>query len=100
MDVYFPASASSERTKSVVRRIADASAMLIWMLDADHVCTYLNPSSAALFAADDKVDLSAWLEFIHPDDRPRVFPILRGAIDAREEYQFRYRIVRSDGSIR
>lgn len=100
MDAYFPPSKSSDETRAAVRGIADMSSMLIWVLDANNVCTYLNPTCAARFSPGERIDLSVWLEFIHPEDCITLLPNLRAAIDAREEYQFRYRIVRSDGSVR
>ncbi|WP_192804924.1 sensor domain-containing protein [Noviherbaspirillum aerium] len=100
MNPYFPPSQSLPSTKSTVRRVADSAPMVMWMLDANNVCIYINPSTAALFDNGETIDISAWLEFMHPDDMPRVLPVLQSAMEARREYQVRYRIIRSDGSIR
>jgi diguanylate cyclase (GGDEF)-like protein/PAS domain S-box-containing protein len=100
MNMHFPPSESSESTKSVIRRVADSTPLLIWMLDADNVCTYLNQSTAAQFQPGEKIDLSAWLEFIHPEDLSRILPPLEHAHRTRTEYQVDYRIIRSDGTIR
>lgn len=100
MSPHFPPSQSLPGTKSTIRQVVDSAPMVMWMLDAENVCTYINPSTAALFDKDEKIDISAWLEFMHPDDMPRVLPVLHAAIEARREYQIRYRIIRSDGSIR
>ncbi|MEC4721662.1 EAL domain-containing protein [Noviherbaspirillum sp. CPCC 100848] len=100
MSPHFPPSQSLPGTKSTIRRVADSAPMVMWMLDAKNFCTYINPSTAALFRKDEKIDISAWLEFMHPDDMPRVLPALRAAMEDRREYQIRYRILRSDGSVR
>ena len=83
-----------------LRRLADSATSLVWMTDANGVCTYLNPEVAAIFPQPADFRMSDWAGFIHPDDRARLRPLLKKAKAARKEYQVDYRLVRSDGSIR
>lgn len=91
---------ASVKAQQAVRKLADSAQMLVWMTDANDVCIYLNESARALFDEEDQFDISAWVQFMHPEDLARVYPIFLAAKENRSEYQVEYRIVRSDGSCR
>jgi PAS domain S-box-containing protein len=50
--------------------------------------------------AQEATSLEAWLELIHPEDRPRVERLLHERISEGREYRFEYRIVLPDGKVR
>jgi len=50
--------------------------------------------------AQKATSLEAWLELIHPEDRPRVERLLQERISEGREYRFEYRIVPPDGEVR
>ncbi|GIZ50473.1 PAS domain S-box protein [Noviherbaspirillum aridicola] len=81
-----------------LRRLADHAPVIIWITDADDVCTYVSASDIGPDALDQA--MSRWIDFIHPDDRARVAPMFRAARQARQQYQVEYRVVRSDGGTR
>ncbi len=41
-----------------------------------------------------------WLSILHPEDRPRVEALLKGAVDRRSDYRAEYRIVLPGGAVR
>jgi diguanylate cyclase (GGDEF)-like protein/PAS domain S-box-containing protein len=82
------------------RRLADSANMLVWMTDVDDVCIYLNQSTLVGAEQWAQINISAWAQFIHPDDRARFGTVTRQAKETRNEYQVEYRIIKSDGSIR
>lgn len=72
---------------------------LVWESDTEGICTCLHsdvksyPKSAKFLALD-------WLKLVHADDAERVKAVFTQAVRARVEYEFEYRVVRRDGSIR
>lgn len=83
-----------------LRRLADSSSMVVWMTNAASECCYLNQDVARMF--DDIRDFAVMdiAHFIHPDDLERLRPVFLGAKANRTQYQFEYRLMRSDGSVR
>ena len=92
--------ATHDRAARSVRRLADSSAMVVWMSNAQGVCVYLNYDVAAMF--DDIRDfcISDIAQFIHPEDVERLRPSFLAAKVNRIDYLLEYRLVRSDGSTR
>lgn len=80
------------------RRLADEAPAVVWEMDMNRRCIYLDPRSAQVvspqaFSFDD------WISYVHPEDAA-LFAV--GAERARSghHHTMEYRIVRSDGSIR
>lgn len=92
-----PAS-TGDSVLGTLRRLADHAPVIIWMTDADHVCTYVSASDIGPDALGRAMSL--WIDFIHPEDRERVGPVFQHARQTRREYQVEYRVVRSDGGTR
>jgi diguanylate cyclase (GGDEF)-like protein/PAS domain S-box-containing protein len=91
---------SHQGTQEIVRRLADRSSMFVWESDAEGICTYLNPEATQGLVGLGSVNVSAWMEVIHPDDRQRVQEAVRQARADRKEYSLEYRVQRSDGTVR
>jgi diguanylate cyclase (GGDEF)-like protein/PAS domain S-box-containing protein len=70
------------------------------MTDSSENCIFLNTNSEFTIGEKSGFHLNEWLAFIHPDDRARLRPEFVRVKEERASYQFEYRIVRSDGSIR
>ncbi|WP_084267478.1 sensor domain-containing protein [Azohydromonas lata] len=87
-------------TDAALRRLADEITVLVWVIDEHGVITQLNRQARVYFERPSQFSFSAWRRFIHPEDKPRVRAALASATAAREDYQIRYRLVRSDGSLR
>ena len=83
------------------RLLADAAPVIIWMSDAQLNVTYVNRAWIDLTHCDtDASRASAWLAFVHPDDRARVEAAGRDAVCARDRYVVELRVRRFDGSYR
>ena len=83
--------------------LVDYLPLVFWMTDsAKHELLYVSPSYAQVWGRPcDELYLTprAWLDAIHPDDRPRVFhaAMTKQAIGT---YREEYRIIRPDGTMR
>jgi PAS domain S-box-containing protein len=87
-------------THADFRRVACLAKILVWETDANDICTYLNPEAAALLGDVTRLSFSTWSKFIHPDDLARILPIFAKAKKNKATFQFEYRIVVNDGSVR
>jgi diguanylate cyclase (GGDEF)-like protein/PAS domain S-box-containing protein len=86
--------------RDVLRRLADSASMIVWEIDSEGRCIYLNPESMHGLSDLAAINLADWMKFIHQEDFPEIDRIWQEAKRSRKEYQFEYRIVRSDGSLR
>ncbi len=58
---------------------------------------YMTPNARAVLGiADDANDLESLLEAVHPEDRADVFARIREHLDAREDYDLTFRILREE----
>lgn len=80
------------------RRLADEAPAVVWEMDMNRRCVYLDPGSS-LVVSPEAFSFDAWISYIHPEDAA-LFAV--GAERARSghHHTMEYRIVRSDGSIR
>ncbi|MFC7517971.1 PAS domain S-box protein [Herbaspirillum sp. GCM10030257] len=83
-----------------LRQLADSASILFWMSDCNDVCTYLNQSAYEVLGEQCSLPTRIWAQFMHPDDRQRLSPLIVRAKQEKREYQLEYRIVKSDGSVR
>ncbi|WP_157991446.1 EAL domain-containing protein [Caldimonas tepidiphila] len=87
-------------TERAMRRLADEVTLVVWTFDENEVCVQLNREARGYFASYRQFSIAGWQRYIHPDDLPQVRATVSRAKAAREDYQVRYRVVRSDGSMR
>ncbi|WP_019139759.1 sensor domain-containing protein [Noviherbaspirillum massiliense] len=90
----------AETAREAVRHLADHASIIIWELDAEGRCIYLNPASMQDVPTPLAFDIADWFRFIHPEDFPEALRIFQDARAARKEYQVEYRVLRSDRSTR
>jgi two-component system cell cycle sensor histidine kinase/response regulator CckA len=83
------------------RRMADASPVLIWMDDAEGLCTYFNKSWLDFTGRTLEQELGhGWWETVHPDDLARFRTEYEEAQAAHRRFQTEYRVRRADGQYR
>jgi len=83
------------------RTMADTAPVLIWMSDAQKLCTFLNKGWLDFTGRTLDQELgNGWVESVHPDDRERCFETYVNALDARREFTMEYRMRRQDGDYR
>ena len=83
------------------RAMADSAPVLIWILDEDRLCNYVN--KVWLDFTGRRLDQemgSGWTAGVYPDDVQRCRDSYVGAFDARREFVLEYRLRRFDGEYR
>ncbi|MBI2962122.1 MAG: PAS domain S-box protein [Deltaproteobacteria bacterium] len=84
------------------RMLTEAIPEIFWLWDPSAPeGWYVSPAAERIFGysrAECMKNSQIHLECIHPDDQPRVLPVLLGSF--RRGYDVEYRIVRADGEVR
>jgi PAS domain S-box-containing protein len=90
------------RTSEVrFRTMADATPVMIRLLDDEQKCTYVNRGWLEFTGRTLEQEISrGWSGGIHPDDLDRCVEVYRGAFERREPFTLEYRLRRSDGDYR
>lgn len=82
------------------RDLAEHATTVVWTSDLQGVCTCIHSDIPDRFPEQGLFAQSDWLEAIHPEDRARLRPSFQEARDKKIGYQFEYRVIKRDGSIR
>jgi PAS domain S-box-containing protein len=83
------------------RNMAEASPLILWMVDAVGHCVYANQNWAAFSGKHLEGDIGAgFFDAMHPDDRARGHDAFRSAVAAHAGYRQEYRVRRRDGVYR
>jgi len=83
------------------RHMADTSPSLVWLVDADKRCTFVNRGWLELTGRTFEQELgNGWAESIHIEDREHTLEALSSAFDARQRFEVEYRLRRHDGEYR
>lgn len=91
---------ANQRAHLALRDVADKADKLIFATDTNGNCLKMNSSARAHIGDASIVSFAAWSDFIHPEDKLRVNEVVTQAEAAKTDFQLRYRLVRSDGTIR
>lgn len=85
------------------RQFADNTEDVIWLTDLqNHQILYINPAYEKLWGCSAQElyrDPLAWVNLIHPDDRPQVVESFTNVVNTGQ-FDKEYRLLRADGSIR
>ncbi|HEY5838770.1 MAG TPA: sigma 54-interacting transcriptional regulator, partial [Pyrinomonadaceae bacterium] len=83
------------------RNMADTAPVLIWICDADSLCTYVNQRWLEFTGRTLEQELgSGWKQGIHPDDSERCMETYASAFPNHEPFRLEYRLRRADGVFR
>jgi PAS domain S-box-containing protein len=83
------------------RLLAETTPAMIWMCDAEGKITYVNSRGRAFSGPDATAGYGdKWMEYIHPDDLPRMLNTIATALKVRRTLSYEYRLRRSDGEYR
>jgi len=83
------------------RLVANSAPVLIWMDDADKLCTFVNKSWLDFTGRTLEQELGeGWTKGVHPADLERCLSIYSGAFNARVDFEMEYRLRRHDRKYR
>ncbi|MEW6156956.1 MAG: PAS domain S-box protein [Verrucomicrobiota bacterium] len=88
-------------SKECFRIMTDTAPVLVWMTGTDGQCTYFNRAWMEYTGRTLKQELGlGWTEMLHPDDLQRCLDYFHSAFEAREKFNFEFRLRRSDKQYR
>jgi len=83
------------------RTLSESSPFGVYHARGDGTITYANQRWQELMGLDAEQSLGeAWKSLLHAEDRRTAFGAWEAAVQARREFDFAFRIVRPDGSVR
>jgi len=86
--------------KQIVENITE----VVWITNADvSEIYYMNPAFETVWGHSCESiykNPNLWAEAIHPDDQAKIFSAFAQGLEKKEKFEFQYRIIRPDGSIR
>jgi PAS domain S-box-containing protein len=89
--------ASEER----FRNMADIAPVMIWIVDAERRCTYLNQRWLDFTGRTAEEELGhGWMQGIHPEDYDACLESYASSFDERQPVELEYRVRRFDGEYR
>jgi PAS domain S-box-containing protein len=92
---------SRRRAEEAFRRLADAAPVMIWVADADALCTYFNKTWLEFRGRSMQQEMgTGWAEGLHPDDRDLCVATHMKCFEARQGFRMEYRLRRADGAYR
>jgi PAS domain S-box-containing protein len=95
----YEAEAALRQSEDRFRNMADHAPVMIWMTDADAICTFLSQSWYDFTGQTPETGLGfGWLDATHPDDQDQAEKTFSTANKNREPFRLEYRLRRKDGS--
>lgn len=89
------------QSESRFRTMADKAPVMVWLADTHGHCTYLSQSWSDFTGQPEDQALGlGWLEWVHPDDRPRVKQVFLDEVEPNPLMRLEYRLLHRDGSYR
>ncbi len=83
------------------RTLSDKAPVMIWEVDKDKMCTYLNNRWMEYTGLSLEKSLNlGWFKAVHPDDRAAYLRAVSISFDKREEFRLEYRIRNAKGDYR
>lgn len=92
------ATAALTESEARFRNMADHAPVMMWVTDANGMCTYLNYAWHEFTGQSEQEGLgTGWLAASHPDDRQQAGELFQRANSQREAFRLEYRLRRHDG---
>ncbi|HEY1225313.1 MAG TPA: PAS domain S-box protein [Brevundimonas sp.] len=95
------AEAALRESETRFRLMADTAPSAVWLTNADGEVEFVNQALAAFYGRPEAEIMGhAWLEAVHPDDRPEILVVQSRHREQKEPYGFEARFRRIDGEWR
>lgn len=95
------AEAAIRESEQRFRLVANTAPVMIWMTDANRLCTYCNQPWLDFTGRPLEAELgTGWTTYIHPDDVENSLDTYTRCCDLRVPYRMHYRARRRDGEYR
>jgi len=92
---------SVRESEARFREMADSSTILIWISDANMLCTYFNKRVVDFTGRSmEQLNGEGWLESVHEDDVQRCVDAYTTGYERKEQFVLEYRLRRADGEYR
>ncbi len=92
---------SRRKAEEAFQLLADAAPVMIWVADADALCTYFNKTWLEFRGRSMQEEMgNGWAEGLHPDDRDLCVAAHLKCFEARQGFRMEYRLRRADGEYR
>src|SRR6185295_4631142 len=83
------------------RELADTAPVMIWIVDPDSECTYVNKRFLDFTGREEEQELGqGWMQGIHPDDHDAIAETYTTRFNQRQQFAMEYRLSRHDGEYR
>jgi PAS domain S-box-containing protein len=92
---------SRHKAEEAFQLLADAAPVMIWVADADALCTYFNRTWLEFRGRSMQQEMgNGWAEGLHPDDRDLCVAAHLKCFQSRQGFRMEYRLRRADGEYR
>jgi PAS domain S-box-containing protein len=92
---------SRRKAEEAFQLLADAAPVMIWVANADALCTYFNKTWLEFRGRSMQQEVgNGWAEGLHPDDRDLCVATHVKCFAARQGFRMEYRLRRADGEYR
>ncbi len=89
------------QSEAQFREMADTAPVMVWVSDADRLCTYFNQNWLKFSGRSMEKELgTGWSEGIYKDDYIKCLQAYESAFDRRQIFALEYRMRRADGEYR
>ena len=83
------------------RDLADAAPVMIWIVDTESECTYVNKRFLDFTGRNEEQELGqGWMQGIHPDEHDATAETYTSSFNQRQHFSLEYRLRRHDGEYR
>lgn len=89
-------------SRNLMGLAADSAGLAMWVWDVPNLSGWITERGRALYGLGPEAlfDCAAVLDRVHPEDRAARDQVIKGAIEARGEYEIEFRVRQPDGAVR
>jgi signal transduction histidine kinase/integral membrane sensor domain MASE1 len=94
--------AALRESTNLMALAADAAGLAMWVWDVPNMSGWITERGRVLYGLGPEApfDCATVLDRVHPEDRAARDQVIKGAIEARGEYEIEFRVRQPDGAVR